>query len=311
MFPSMRVAVAHFSRTIAGLNATGKIVLYFIAVLFVGALLAPPLFWAGTALIAPLRDEPFQRFFNRAALIAALAFLWPLAKSFRVRTRAELGIQPNARWLLDLATGLCAAVGFMLLMCAIIKGFDAFKWHAPKDRKLGDFPKVLLTATTVSCIEEALFRGAFLGVFLRTMGKWSALFAMSALFSVLHFIKPNELSIAAGDVHWHSGFALIPATFSQFSDPAMIGALFTTLFAVGWALGYTTMKTRSLWMAIGLHAGWILCIQGFGKVAKLNKNQLPWIGSELRIGLAPLLTVAATGIACWLLLRRRSQKDAE
>jgi membrane protease YdiL (CAAX protease family) len=160
----------------------------------------------------------------------------------------------------------------------------------------------------VAFIEESLFRGAFLGVFLRTMGKWRAVFVMSAIFSVLHFIKPTEIEIAPADVHWYSGFALLPATFSQFSQPAMIGAMFTTLFAVGWVLGYTTIKTRSLWMAIGLHAGWIICVQGFGKFAKLSKNQLPWIGTELRIGIAPLLAVVATGLVCWFFLRREPKR---
>ena len=290
------------------MNATGKIVLYFIAVLFVGALLAPPLYWAGTLLVSALREETFQKFFHRAALIAALAFLWPLAKSFQIRSRAELGLEPNSRWLRDLFCGLLAAIAMMLVMCAILKGFEAFRWHAPKDRKLGDFPKILLTATTVSLIEEMLFRAAFLGVFLRTMWKWSALFTMSAIFSVLHFIKPTDIEIT--DVRWYSGFELLPATFSQFSQPAMLGAMFTTLFAVGWILGYVTIRTRSLWMAIGLHGGWIICQQGFGKVAKLRKDQLPWIGGELRVGIAPLITIVATGIVCWLIVRRR-RRDVE
>lgn len=288
------------------LNSAGKIVLYFIAVLFLGALLAPPLFWAGQALVPALREVEFQRFFNRAALIAALALLWPLARSFRIKTRAELGLVPNPRWARDLMVGLLAAIGLMLIMCVVLKAFNGFKWLSPKDRRLGDFWKILVSAATVSLIEESLFRGAFLGVFLRTMSKRSALFTMSAIFSVLHFIKPTAVSIAAADVDWYSGFALLPAVFSQFSEPAMIGALFTTLFAVGWILGYATIQTRSLWLAIGLHAGWIICVQGFGKVAKLAKNQLPWIGSELRIGIAPLLTIIATGIVCWLYVRRRS-----
>ena len=197
----------------------------------------------------------------------------------------------------------------MLVMCAILKGFDGFKWHAPKDRKLGDFPKVLLTATTVSCIEEALFRGAFLGVFLRTMGKWSALFTMSAIFSVLHFIKPSDLAIP--EVSWLSGFQLLPATFRRFLELGQVLWGLSTLFAVGWILGYVTIQTRSLWMAIGLHAGWIICVQGFGKLAKLGKNQMPWIGGELIVGIAPLLIVAATGIVCWLLVRRRAGFTAE
>ncbi len=295
-----------FPAPCAALNATGKIVLYFIAVLFFGALLAPPLFWAGNALIPALREHPFQRFFNRAALIAALALLWPLAKSFRIRSRAELGLEPNARWLRDVLTGLAAAIGAMLVLCVVLKSLGYFKWLSPKDRHPEQLVQVFFTAACVALMEESLFRGAFLGVFQRTMGKWSALLTMSVIFSVLHFIKPIDVTIAAEDVRWTSGFALIPATFSQFSQPMMILSLFTTLFAVGWILGYAKIQTRSLWLPIGLHAGWVICAQGFGKFAKLGKNHLPWIGSELRIGIAPLLTIIATGIACWMLVRRRS-----
>ena len=295
-----------FPTQCAALNATGKIVLYFIAVLFLGALLAPPLFWAGNALIPALRENPFQRFFNRAALIAALALLWPLAKSFRIRTRAELGLEPNARWVRDVFIGLAAAIGMMIVLCFVLKAFGGFKWHAAKDQRFGELPKVLLSALTVAVVEESLFRGAFLGVFRRSMGEMGALFTMSVIFSVLHFIKPTDVTIAAADVRWTSGFELIPATFSQFSQPMMVLSMFTTLFAVGWVLGYTTLKTRSLWMAIGLHAGWVICIQGFGKFAKLGKNHLPWIGSELRIGIAPLVTVILSGIICWFIIRRRT-----
>jgi membrane protease YdiL (CAAX protease family) len=291
------------------LNAACKIVLYFIAVLLIGALLAPPLYWAGTALIPMLREEQFQKFFNRAALIAAAAFLWPLAKSFRVKSVRELGIEPNSGWLRDLVTGLIAAIGLMIVLCVALDFFDGFKWHAPKDRKLGDIPKVLLSSATVSLLEEALFRGAFLGVFLRTMGKWNALFASSFLYSIVHFIKPRDVEIAAADVHWYTGFELLPAVFSQFGEPMLVLAGFTTLFAVGWVLGYVTMVTRSLWMAIGLHAGWVICVQGFGKIAKLAKNKLPWIGSELVVGIAPLITVIFTGLLCWLLVRRRAAKS--
>src|SRR6187549_2149290 len=85
----------------AALNAAGKIVLYFIAVLVCGCILAPPLFWLGQS-FAALREEPFQRYFNRAALVAALALLWPLARSFRVKSRAELGLGPNPHWWRDL-----------------------------------------------------------------------------------------------------------------------------------------------------------------------------------------------------------------
>ncbi len=290
------------------MNTIGKIVLYFIAVLFLGALLAPPLFWAGNALIPALHEHPFQRFFNRAVLTVALALLWPLARSFRIRSGAELGLEPNARWLRDVLTGLAAAIGAMLVLCVVLKSLGYFKWLSPKDQHPGELVQVLFTAACVALMEESLFRGAFLGVFQRTMGKWIALFAMAVIFSVVHLptlIKPVYITISSADVRWFSAFDLLIAIFSQFLQPMTLLGL-TTLFAVGWILGYTKMQTRSLWLPIGLHAGWVICAQGFGKFAKLGKNHLPWIGSELRIGIAPLLTIIATGIACWMVVRRRS-----
>src|SRR5207249_10931002 len=114
--------------------------------------------------------------------------------------------------------------------------------------------------------------------------------------------KPVAWTIVHGRVGWLSGFALLAAILSQWAEPVMIGAMFTTLFAVGWVLGWATQRTHSLWMSIGLHSGWVLCVKGFGKFATLAKDGLPWIGSELRIGMAPLATVLVTGAVCWLWL---------
>ena len=88
----------------------------------------------------------------------------------------------------------------------------------------------------------------------------------------------------------------------------MVAASFTTLFAVGCVLGWATQNTRSLWLGIGLHAGWVFCVQGFAKFADFAPGMLPWIGADIRIGLAPLLTVILTGMLCraWLKHERRN-----
>ena len=42
--------------------------------------------------------------------------------------------------------------------------------------------------------------------------------------------------------------------------------------------------------------------QGFGKFAYFAPDKLPWIGADIRIGIAPLITVIITGLLCraWL-----------
>ena len=294
----------------------GKILLYLIASVVLGALLAPVLFkggqWLGDhGIFRSLETQPFRRFFNRTVQISAIVLLWPLAKSFRVRTIGELGLRPDPRWWPRWLAGLAAAVLLMLAMCAILNAFGAIEMLRPEDRKVGQLPKVIFTAAFVGILEECIFRGAFLGLFQRSMSRWSALTFTSALYSVLHFIKPLTVTIDPAHVNWLSGFALLPAVFSQWTDPAMIGSLFTTLFAVGWVLGWAVQRTRSLWMSIGLHSGWVLCAQGFGKFATFADGRLPWIGSEIRIGIAPLLTVLFTGGVCWLWLKYVDRPHSE
>jgi len=289
------------------LKDLGKLLLYTVVVVVLGALLAPPLFWAGRALaehgiFSSLKSQGFQRFFNRSVEAVAILLLWPLAKSFRVRSVGELGLQPDSRWWRRLLVGFGAAVALMLAMCVVINAFGGLRVLPPHDWKIRELPKAVFTAACVGVIEECIFRGAFLGLFARSMKRFWALLASSAFFSILHFIKPAAVNLLPEQVGWLSGFALLPAVFRQWAEPMMIGAAFTTLFAVGWVLGWATQRTHSLWMSIGLHAGWVLCVKGFGKFATFGKDGLPWIGSELRIGIAPLATVIVTGAVCWLWL---------
>ncbi|NBV85533.1 MAG: hypothetical protein EBS01_04560, partial [Verrucomicrobia bacterium] len=59
-----------------------KILLFVCAVLLLGALLAPPLWWAahglmGMGFLPGLQKYAFQKYFNRSVLVAALVLLRP------------------------------------------------------------------------------------------------------------------------------------------------------------------------------------------------------------------------------------------
>jgi len=117
------------------------------------------------------------------------------------------------------------------------------------------------------------------------------------LFSIVHFLKaPMRTSTI---VTWSSGFNSIAHSFSQFANPMLVAAGFTTLFLIGWILADARMRTRSLWLAIGLHAGWILASGAFNKIAHREFIALPWLGKNLLVGIVPL------GVACltWIIMR--------
>ena len=102
--------------------------------------------------------------------------------------------------------------------------------------------------------------------------------------------------------------------FAQFENPMFIAKGFSTLFAVGLVLGWARIYTSSLWLSMGLHAGWVFCVKTYDYHSnipkKFNKDfLLPYIGSDLKEGLIPLIGVILTGIIAimWIKISRGKQ----
>jgi membrane protease YdiL (CAAX protease family) len=157
--------------------------------------------------------------------------------------------------------------------------------------------KIVLTAILVPLIEETFFRGLTLGILLRCGRKYMSILAISALYSILHFLKAPEQTSTT--VNWFSGFDSIVRAFGQFADPMMVSAAFTTLLLIGLILADSRIQTRSLWLPIGMHAGWIFASNGFNRVANLQVVMLPWLGRNLLVGIIPLMI----GVLTWLIVR--------
>ena len=286
----------------------GKIIFYLIATVVLGTLLAPCLYWAGHALAARgvltwLENVGFRRYFHRGILVAAIVLLWPVTRWLRVPGVRGLGLAPNPWRGRDAFAGLSLAflpmmaLGAAFLACHVAAWKPVFPW--------ADLGTIAVSAVTVSFLEEWLFRGAILGLLVRALPKGGALFATSALFSILHFMKSRGPSPEIGPIGWLSGFSLIPDAFAQFSQPWLVLGGFTTLFFVGWILGWSRLETRSLAMPIGLHAGWVLGTMGFSKVTqRLVPDMLPWFGENLTIGVGSVAVVLFTSGLVWAWLRR-------
>ena len=78
----------------------------------------------------------------------------------------------------------------------------------------------------------------------------------------------------------------------------MVLALFASLFLIGWILADARLRTRSLFLAIGLHSGWIFVAGAVGKLTRRETVMLPWLGTNLLTGLLPL----AVGLVTWVLM---------
>lgn len=282
-----------------------RILAYLLATVLIGALLAPLLYWGGQSLAAHgilpfLAKFDFETFFHRALMVAALVLLWPLLRSLNTRKLADLSLMPNPSWRMHLLAGVLLALIPLLLCGAILVATHVYspRWTL----RGGALVSLMGAALVVPVIEEALFRGLILGILLRSGRKFLAIFVTSAFYSIVHFLKaPEETSTT---VTWLSGFRSIAHSFDQFGDPMLVGAAFTTLFVIGWILADARLRTRSLWLPIGLHAGWIFGNGIFNRLAKRQMLILPWLGKNLLVGLIPLGVCLVTWLFIWLWLRR-------
>jgi membrane protease YdiL (CAAX protease family) len=274
---------------------------YFAATILFGVLSAPVLYWGAQSLaqrsiLPALAQFDFESFFHRALMLGAIGFIWPLCRWLRVTGRGDLGLERNPRWLRD------AGIGFLVssvpvIVCEICLVQGGLYSMRPFSSWLAT-PRLLGTALVVPLIEESLFRGLFLGVLLRGLRPWPANLLSAAIFSIVHFLKaPDDTNATVG---WLSGFVSLSHSFDQFREPMLVLGGFTTLLAIGLALGYARLSTRSLWLPIGLHAGWILASEVFSKVARRETvTALPWIGKNLLVGLIPL----GVCLVSWAMLR--------
>ncbi len=283
----------------------------------------------------------FPTFFNRALMLSALVLLFPLMGwlrlgrgpgSFRdtpwslrlpdsvviLNSGQPLKRNPQGWW--QAGTGFVIAAGLLLLSGWLMLQAGCFMWKdaaASTKGALNRFPQAidwgkavkgaLPGALIVAVIEELLFRGVLLGIFLRAMKPAPAIASLSFLFAFVHFLSPPPLARVPDPEAANAGFILLGQIFSRFADPLSMVSRFSILAMVGVVLAYARYRTASLWLPVGLHAGWVFGI-GIFKAATWPVAGLPevvrWlVGLSLLEGLLPLSVVVATGVLVHLMTR--------
>ena len=302
----------------------GAAVAWVVGSLLMAAVISPHVYQGGKALAAAaeLHDWPAMiewiagscgraklgRFFDRSLLFSALVLL-PFLLS-RIRRLRAAGDTTSSWELRPLAW---PTVAIQVLLGCLIAGTFLFaltgllglagccvprEIHPPLAKAL---PKILIPAVAAPLLEEWLFRGLLLGLWLRFAKPLPACLGTSLLFAFLHFLKPPAGTIIADPTHPLAGFELLGSILLHFADPEFFVTDFATLFLVGMILAWTRLRTGSLWFAIGLHAGWIIAFKAFNLFFEVVENHPlhPWgIGDNPRSGLLPILSLLLTAWLC-------------
>lgn len=192
-----------------------------------------------------------------------------------------------------LVVGLFSLLAGVLLATGILQGKDAV------ESLLRTISGSLILAFGLAVIQEVVFRGIAMGVFLRAMRPAAALGLSATLFALVHFLNPPAgLDVADPDASG-VGFELLGKIIALFGEPRFLLGGFAPMLALGAVLAYARWRTASLGLSIGLHAGWIFINEILAAfTVNSQSDSILWVisGIPLKQGLVPLVGIVMVGV---------------
>jgi len=220
------------------------------------------LFWMAAALLGWTLTNLAGYFFGAtASTLAAAWFANFLAlRIWEPRPFLDLGLRWSTRSATNLALGMAGGIGTALLVLAVPLVVRVARLESSPSVSFGTVLWVVSLLLVGSAGEELLFRGFGFQVLLRTFGNYTIILPVAVLFAVLHGANPNSTALGLANT---AGF----------------GVLF----------GYAFLRSRDLWLPIGLHFGWNLALTLFGVnvsgfTIKLTGYTLAWSAGPLWSG---------------------------
>jgi len=227
---------------------------------FLAALLSPSAFECLKYLI-PENEYPFSRIFDRVILGTLILSLWVWRKSLSLSSLKEtftLGTKKERCTYVIIG----ATLSFIsaALAALFIVGTGELEWGGKSlTLILSKIPIIILGALAVSIIEETFFRVIIFTSFCNRLGQITAALLSSVIYSLVHFIQPVS-SYQYPGFSLLSGFQYLEVVFERLFLPGFEFG-FIGLLIVGMTLCAVYARTKSVYLCIGLHTGWVMAIK--------------------------------------------------
>jgi membrane protease YdiL (CAAX protease family) len=293
-----------------------RLLIFILLVLGVTAVVSP---WAATAwdLIsgasaAAAEDRiPFSRFFDRFFMISGIVLFFSCRSLLKIDSLSQLGLSPRTRAASDVAVGLCFALGSMFALGFIMSTAGVYEvfFRLSLGESVELYLKAILTGLTVGFLEEIFFRGIIFRGLLEDWKPLPAFLTANLFYSALHFVKPGEQYFLSGVEPW-AGFRHLFSTFAPFLEPTEIVPGMIGLLLIGIVLSYAFLRTGTLYLSIGLHAGWIMSIKTVRLFGDYQRESLGWLfGStdpKIVSGVVTWVGIILVGVAVYWITRNRA-----
>lgn len=293
-----------------------RLLIFVLLVLALTALLSP---WAATAwnlisgaeALAPEDRIPFSRFFDRFFMISGILLFFSCRSLLKIDSLSQLGLAPRTRAWRDIGAGLGLALGSMFVLgftMSLAGVYEPF-FRLSLGESLEQYVSAILTGFTVGFLEEIFFRGIIFRGLLEDWKPFPAFVTANLFYSALHFVKPADKYFLSGVDPW-AGFRHLFSTFAPFFEPAEIAPGIIGLLLIGIVLSYAFLRTGTLYLSIGLHAGWVISIKTVRVFGDYQTENLGWLfGSsdpKFVSGIATWLGIVLVAVVVHWITRNRS-----
>jgi uncharacterized protein len=284
------------------LKSYQRILVFLIGMILMTALLSPWLYASWDLLLGPwvavTWEEvfgyypdwrvSFPRFFNRTFMIFGMilffmSWRWLVGVKSLREVGAVLGLRQSPKNLPDLFGGFVLALSSIVGIAVLLTVTGIFHPFFQYDfgEGLGKCAGALFAAFSVGFLEEIFFRGiVFRGLLDDWKAGWSFLVA-NVFFAAIHFVSSPDQRFLEG-VEPLAGLRNFVASLHRYTTPELILPSFIGLFLLGIVLCFAFYRTGSLYLPIGLHAGWVFGIKSILVFGDYRRKELGWIFGKLR-----------------------------
>jgi uncharacterized protein len=293
-----------------------RLLLFMLAVLALTSLLTPwfaaSADWLATnpPFLLPERYS-FSKIFNRTFMISGILLFFLYRRALGIGKPADLGLTRLSNGSRDLATGWMLALSSMLALGAVMTAFDVFTpfFRLSLAESVRRCLSALAAAVFAGSLEEVFFRGIlFKGLY--TQGPLRAYLGANLFYSALHFVKPGEDYFMEVFDPW-AGFRHLAFTFTPFLDPLALLPGFFGLFLIGVVLSFAFTRTGNLYLAIGIHGGWVFGLKTFRVFGDYRRDDLGWmfgsIEPKIVSGVFTWIGILLVAVVVYYITRRRNK----
>ena len=293
------------------MSRTFRFLLAVIGIILLSVLLTPPL----SALLSPFFR--FEKIFNRLVMIfavsaAVLFVLIPKMKkggaAFDRETWRVYGFDFTRPWKKLFLYGFLAGAISVILLAVIEVAFGPRYLRSPLliQDIIERFLKGVMSGMTVGIVEEFFFRGFIYTRLRKKLHVILAVILASAFYSLTHFFDNGQIFIPENPGIRDAFRLLFGYLEPLVMRPQMIVNEFIGLFLFGVVLNLAFIRTRSLFLSIGIHAGSVFIVKWQYSFVRSGDDMAdPFFGKiPYYDGSIEWIVLILLGFAVWFLTRK-------